>query len=368
MSVASAIEELARGRMVVLTGGEGRESEGSLVLAAEHTTPAAINFMTKEARGLISLALSAERCDQLGLTPMMRPGEATSSRGFMVSIEAREGVTTGISAHDRARTVLTAIDPRLGAADIVQPGHVLPLRARPGGIYERAGQAEAAIHLARLAGALPAAVVCTILSDDGSAAGRGELAAYARRHGLAAVSVEELLGHRAHEVDAEEMRRAMSHFATGVGVITTRDRDGAPVGTTANAISSVSLEPPLLLVCLARDSLTLAALRASGRFAVNLLADDQRHHSVRFAAKGSDGFAGEVEFHEHEHGVPCLPGALATVSCRLDAVHVAGDHEIVIGEARAVTVADEDVSPLLFFRGSYGELAEARPVWLRAAG
>lgn len=367
MGVRDAIAELERGRMVVLTGGAGRESEGSLVLAAEHTTPEAIAFMAREARGLISLALSAERCDQLGLTPMMRPGEAASEHGFMVSIEAREGVTTGISAQDRARTVLTAIDPELSAADLVQPGHVLPLRARPGGIYERAGQAEASIHLARLAGALPAAVLCTILGEDGSTAGPEELAAYARRHGLATVSVDELLEHRDHAVDAERMRQAMACFATGVGVVTARDRDGDAVGTTVNAISSVSLRPPLLLVCLARDSLTLRALRGSARFAVNLLAAEQRGHSVRFAAKGRGGGLHEVEFEERGDGVPALPEALATVVCRVDAVHVAGDHEIVIGEAVEVAV-DEEAEPLLFFRGAYGALADAPPVELRAAG
>lgn len=157
----------------------------------------------------------------------------------------------------------------------------------------------------------------------------------------------------------QQMRAAMGHFATGVTVVTARDGDGSPLGTTANAFSSVSLEPPLLLVCLARDSLTLAALREAGRFAINILGEHQRDHSTRFAAKGSEARAHELEFGEHLDGVPYLEGSLATIACRLDAVHRAGDHEIVIGEVASISLAEAEaeVAPLLFFRGAYSALA-----------
>lgn len=365
--VKAVVDDLRAGRMAVIIGGEGREEDGSLVLTAESVTPDAINFMAKEARGLICLALSAERCDELGLVPVTRPGGKQAGAGFMVSIESREGVTTGISAHDRARTILTAIDPDRGPTDLVQPGHVPPLRARPGGIFERAGQAEAAVELARLGDSLPAAIVCTILAPDGSIARGEELFRYAREHGLRTVSVDDLVAHRGSgTVLSDAMRRTMGHFATGVSVVSSRDGEGNEVGTTVNAVSSVSLQPPLLLVCLARDSLTLAALKRSSRFAINVLADEQREHSNRFAAKGEEARAAEAGFAEHHAGVPHLPGSLATIACRLDAIHVAGDHEIVIGEALSVET-DTEAQPLLFFRGAYAALAGLEPVELRAA-
>ncbi len=363
--VAAVAEDLRAGRMALLTGGVGREDEGSLVLAAEFTSAEAINFMAKEARGLICLALSAERCDELGLEPISRPGGDGES-GFMISIESREGVTTGISAHDRSQTIRTAVDPSQGPMDLVQPGHVMPLRARPGGIFERAGQAEAAVDLARLAGTVPAAIVCTVLDEEGATADAAALAVYAERHGLNAVSVDELLAHRrSAALFGGTMREAMGHFATGVSVVTARDGSGETVGTTVNAVSSVSLQPPLLLVCLARDSHTLAAIRESSRFAINVLADHQRDHSNRFAAKGAEARAGEIPFTEHPTGVPHLPGSLATISCRLDAIHVAGDHEIVIGEALSIST-DAEASPLLFYRGSYAGLGGEHEVELRA--
>jgi 3,4-dihydroxy-2-butanone 4-phosphate synthase len=364
--VAAVAEDLRAGRMVLLSGGVGREDEASLVLAAEFTSAEAINFMAKEARGLICLALTAERCDELGLEPISRPGGGDAESGFMVSIESREGVTTGISAHDRSRTIRTAVDPSQGPMDLVQPGHVMPLRARPGGIFERAGQAEAAVDLARLAGIEPAAIVCTVLDEDGATATGAGLLAYAQRHDLNTVSVDDLLAHRrSAALFGGTMREAMGHFATGVSVVTARDGDGETVGTTVNAVSSVSLQPPLLLVCLARDSHTLAAIRQSSRFAINVLAADQHHHSNRFAAKGEEARAGEVPFVEHPSGVPHLPGSLATISCRLDAIHVAGDHEIVIGEALSISTEPE-ASPLLFYRGSYASLGGDHEVELRA--
>jgi flavin reductase (DIM6/NTAB) family NADH-FMN oxidoreductase RutF len=153
-----------------------------------------------------------------------------------------------------------------------------------------------------------------------------------------------------------DMRTVMGHFATGVCVVSTRRSDGSAVGTTVNAVTSVSLEPPLLLVCLAHDSETLAAVRASLRFAVSILTESQQEHSNRFAAKGEQAQAQEIEFSEHDPGLPCLPDALATLACRVSAMHSAGDHTIVIGEALSMSSAREDVAPLLFFRGSYSRL------------
>jgi flavin reductase (DIM6/NTAB) family NADH-FMN oxidoreductase RutF len=157
-------------------------------------------------------------------------------------------------------------------------------------------------------------------------------------------------------VAEHDMRTVMGHFATGVCVLSTRRGDGSPVGTTVNAVTSVSLEPPLLLVCLAHDSETLSAVRASSRFAVSILAEDQREHSTRFAAKGEQARAQEVEFGEHDPGLPCLPDALATLACRVSAIHRGGDHTIVIGEALSMSSAQDDLAPLLFFRGSYSRL------------
>jgi 3,4-dihydroxy-2-butanone 4-phosphate synthase len=378
--VEAVLEDLRRGRLVVVCDGEGRESEGDLLVGAQFASAEAINFMAKEARGLICLALSDARCEELGLTPIGRRAEAGGEDRFMVSIESREGVTTGISAHDRARTVATAIDPERGAADLVAPGHVFPLRARPGGVLERGGHTEAAVDLAGLAGLAPAGVICEILNPDGTMARGGELDAYAERHGLALVTVPELIAHRRRErpplrsVPGERpgvidsMRAVMGHFATGVTVVTAREACGEAVGTTVNAVSSVSLQPPLLLVCLARDSLTLAAARDAGRFALNVLAAEQREHSVRFASKGPEARPDEVEFDDHEEGVPVLPGSLATVACRVEAIHPAGDHEIVVGEVLATATAPPGAEPLLFFRGSYAALGESAALASATAG
>jgi flavin reductase (DIM6/NTAB) family NADH-FMN oxidoreductase RutF len=158
-----------------------------------------------------------------------------------------------------------------------------------------------------------------------------------------------------------DMRKVMGHFATGVCVVSTRRDDGSPVGTTVNAVTSVSLEPPLLLVCLAHGSETLAAVRGTSHFTVSILAESQREHSSRFAAKGQEARPHEVEFSEHAPGLPCLPDALATVACRVSAMHHAGDHTIVVGEALSMSSAPEDVAPLLFFRGSYTRLERERP-------
>jgi 3,4-dihydroxy 2-butanone 4-phosphate synthase/GTP cyclohydrolase II len=195
-TIEEAIEDIRRGRMVVVVDDENRENEGDLTIAAQFVTPEAINFMTKEGRGLICLALTPERCDQLGLDLMAAKNESAFETAFTVSIEAREGVTTGISAHDRARTIQVAIDPNSSPRDLVQPGHVFPLKARTGGVLERVGQTEAAVDLARLAGLNPAGVICEIMNDDGSMARVPDLQHYCERHALKMVTVADLVAYR----------------------------------------------------------------------------------------------------------------------------------------------------------------------------
>jgi len=194
--VEEAIEEIRRGRMVVVCDDEDRENEGDLVMAAQFVTPEAINFMAKEARGLICLALTPERCEQLGLDLMAAKNESPFETAFTVSIEAREGVTTGISAADRARTIQVAIDPKSSPRDLVQPGHVFPLKAKPGGVLERTGQTEASVDLARLAGLNPSGVICEVMNDDGTMARVGDLVPYCRRHGLKMITVADLIAYR----------------------------------------------------------------------------------------------------------------------------------------------------------------------------
>jgi len=195
-SIEEAIEDIRDGKMVVVCDAEDRENEGDLTLAAQFATPEAINFMAKEARGLICLALEPSRCDELGLDLMAAKNESPFQTAFTVSVEAREGVTTGISAHDRARTIQVAIDPRSGPDDLVQPGHVFPLKAKGGGVLERAGQTEAAVDLARLAGLTPAGVICEVMNDDGTMARVPDLEKYCRRHGLKMVTVADLIAYR----------------------------------------------------------------------------------------------------------------------------------------------------------------------------
>jgi 3,4-dihydroxy 2-butanone 4-phosphate synthase/GTP cyclohydrolase II len=195
-SVEEAIAEIRAGRMVVVVDSPDRENEGDLTLAADHVTPEAINFMAKEARGLICLALEESRCDELGLYPMTNHNEAPLRTAFTVSVEARNGVSTGISAADRSHTIKVAIDPDAKPGDLVQPGHVFPLRARGYGVLERMGQTEAAVDLARLAGLTPAGVICEIMNDDGTMARVPDLTTYCARHGLKMITVSDLVAYR----------------------------------------------------------------------------------------------------------------------------------------------------------------------------
>ena len=196
--IEEAIEQFRQGRMVIIVDDEDRENEGDLAIAAEKVTPQAINFMAKHGRGLVCLTLTDERCAELALPLMVDSTTNTSTfnTAFTVSIEARGKVTTGISAADRAATILTAIDPRTRPEDLLRPGHVFPLRARRGGVLKRAGQTEASVDLAALAGLNPAGVICEIMNDDGTMARVPDLVAFAREHGLLLVTVADLIGYR----------------------------------------------------------------------------------------------------------------------------------------------------------------------------
>ncbi|MCU0842079.1 MAG: bifunctional 3,4-dihydroxy-2-butanone-4-phosphate synthase/GTP cyclohydrolase II [Thiobacillaceae bacterium] len=198
--IEEIIAEIRAGRMVILVDEEDRENEGDLVMAAEHVTPEAINFMAKHGRGLICLTLTDARCRQLGLSMMVRDNQTPHGTAFTVSIEAAEGVTTGISAHDRARTVQAAVARHARPSDIIQPGHIFPLRAQDGGVLVRAGHTEAGCDLAALADLTPAAVICEILKEDGTMARLPDLMEYAREHGLKIGTIADLIHYRAaHE-------------------------------------------------------------------------------------------------------------------------------------------------------------------------
>ena len=194
--VPTAIEEVRAGRMIIVVDDEDRENEGDLTLAAEKVTPEAINFMARYGRGLVCLAMTEERLDHLRIGPMTSENTSQYGTAFCEAIDARDGVTTGISAHDRARTIKVAIDPASRPSDLARPGHMFPLRARRGGVLVRAGQTEASVDLARLAGMVPAGIICEIMKDDGSMARVPDLAQYCRVHGLKMVTIKDLIAHR----------------------------------------------------------------------------------------------------------------------------------------------------------------------------
>lgn len=195
-SIEDAAADLRAGKMVIIVDDEDRENEGDLVCAAELVTPEIINFMATHGRGLICMPMTEERCDELNLTMQVTDNTSGFGTAFTVSIEARKGVTTGISAHDRAHTIRTAIDPRTRPQDLARPGHVFPLRARKGGVLVRPGQTEASVDLARIAGLKPAGVICEIMNPDGTMARLPELEMYARRHDLKIISVANLVRYR----------------------------------------------------------------------------------------------------------------------------------------------------------------------------
>jgi 3,4-dihydroxy 2-butanone 4-phosphate synthase/GTP cyclohydrolase II len=195
-SIEEALEDIRSGRPVVVVPDADPSNEGDLVIAAQLATPEAVNYLVTHGRALVCLCLTEARCDELGLALMTDRGTSRMALSSLVSIEAREGVTTGISAQDRSRTILTAIDPAKGSRDLVQPGHVFPFRARQGGVLQRAGRAEAAVDLARLAGLMPAGVVCAVMNDDGTMAHLSELVEFGRARGLKLITTADMIEYR----------------------------------------------------------------------------------------------------------------------------------------------------------------------------
>jgi len=215
-TIEAAVEEMRAGKFIVVVDDEDRENEGDLVLAAEKATPEKINFMAREGRGLICLALTGERCDELELPMMVEANTSNFGTAFTVSIEARGRTTTGISAADRAATVLAAVDPKTKPSDLLRPGHMFPLRAQAGGVLKRAGQTEASVDLARIAGLNPSAVLCEVMNEDGTMARVPDLTKFCQRHGLLLVTVADLIRHRM-KTERLVHRIAAPHLPTRFG-------------------------------------------------------------------------------------------------------------------------------------------------------
>ncbi|MCB1521684.1 MAG: 3,4-dihydroxy-2-butanone-4-phosphate synthase [Hyphomicrobiaceae bacterium] len=323
-SIDEIIEDARNGRMFILVDAEDRENEGDLVIPAQMATPDAINFMAKHGRGLVCLSLTTQRASDLRLEAMVRDNGSRNRTAFTVSIEAREGISTGISAHDRARTIATAIDPTKGAADIVSPGHVFPLVARDGGVLIRAGHTEAGIDLARLAGLYPAAVICEIMNDDGTMARMPDLVPFAKRHGLKIGSIENLIAYRlqndtiVRQTARKPMKSAFGgafdlcvyettvepgeHVALVKGDVT----DGAPVLVRVHAV-----DPMADLVGIGAApgengliERSMRAIEAEGRGVIVVIRDlNPRSFTERIAARHLSGDAKGGERRQVEIGI-----------------------------------------------------------------
>src|SRR5215467_8066557 len=319
--VPTAIEEIRAGRMIVVVDDEDRENEGDLTLAAEKVTPEAINFMAKYGRGLICLAMTAERLDYLRIGPMTRENTSPYGTAFYESVEAREGVTTGISAHDRARTIQVAIDPASRAADLVRPGHVFPLCARKGGVLVRAGQTEASVDLARLAGLVPAGVICEIMNDDGTMARVPELAEFCRLHGLKMLTVAELIRYRmAHERYVRRLAESIVPTAYGdfrMIVYESDINEETHIALIKGDVEHAGEEPVLVRMhahCLIGDvfGATWCGCRDAIEGSMQRLADAGRGALI-YLHQTSKGYSVErlgekltLQFH-HEQRLPTLP-------------------------------------------------------------
>ena len=248
-SVEEVIEDARAGKMFILVDDEDRENEGDLVIPAEKTTPEVINFMAKHGRGLICLSMTRERTEELGLDLMARKNQARHSTAFTVSIEARDGVTTGISAADRAHTVLTAIDPNKGRLDIVSPGHIFPLVAQDGGVLVRTGHTEAAVDISRLAGLNPSGVICEIMNDDGTMARMPDLVPFAQLHGLKIATIADLISYRRRTeklVDLVAVSKINSRFGGEFDLRVYRNKIGS-VEHIALIRGNVSGDEPVLV-------------------------------------------------------------------------------------------------------------------------
>ena len=319
------LKEIRAGRMVVIVDDEDRENEGDLIMAAEMVRPQDINFMVTHARGLVCLSLTRERCRQLGLPPMVRDNTSPHGTNFTVSIEAAEGVTTGISAYDRAHTVRTAVRPDASSADLSQPGHIFPLQAQPGGVLSRAGHTEAASDLALLAGMEPAGVLVEILNPDGSMARRPELEVFAREHGLKIGSIEDLIRHRLeneHTVERVDERDIDTEHGA-FRLLTYRDRSSQSLHYALLRGEPDPATPTLVRVHVLNqlsDALhwrradfgpavgdVLAAIAAEGRGALVLLAEPHRSG----AEQGEALLARIRQPHDEPPTAPGRGGALA---------------------------------------------------------
>lgn len=283
-SIEDAIKDIKKGKFVILVDDEDRENEGDLVMAAGKVTPQAVNFMAKHARGLICLALTPERVEELQLSPQAAENTATFGTAFTVSIDARKGITTGISAADRATTIHTAIDPRCSPADLARPGHIFPLKAQVGGVLRRAGQTEGSVDLARLAGLYPAGVICEIMNEDGTMARVPELTKFAKRHKLKMVTIKALIEYRMHRETF--VRRAASAllpttFGDFEAIAFENDIDGAT--HIALVKGQVDAETPTLVRvhsgCLTAD--VLGSLRCDCR--------EQLHRAMEIIQKDGRG-------------------------------------------------------------------------------
>ncbi|HQY59129.1 MAG: bifunctional 3,4-dihydroxy-2-butanone-4-phosphate synthase/GTP cyclohydrolase II [Nitrospira sp.] len=283
-SIEDAIKDIKKGKFVILVDDEDRENEGDLVMAAGKVTPQAVNFMAKHARGLICLALTPERVEELQLSPQAAENTATFGTAFTVSIDARKGITTGISAADRATTIHVAIDPRCSPADLARPGHIFPLKAQVGGVLRRAGQTEGSVDLARLAGLYPAGVICEIMNEDGTMARVPELTKFAKRHKLKMVTIKALIEYRMHRETF--VRRAASAllpttFGDFEAIAFENDIDGAT--HIALVKGRVDAETPMLVRvhsgCLTAD--VLGSLRCDCR--------EQLHRAMEIIQKDGRG-------------------------------------------------------------------------------
>ena len=283
--IEEIIDEARNGRMFVLVDDEDRENEGDLVIPAQMATPAAVNFMAMHGRGLICLTLTGERIDQLGLDLMSRHNGTRHETAFTVSIEAREGVTTGISAADRARTISVAIDGTKGAADIVTPGHVFPLRAREGGVLVRAGHTEAAVDISRLAGLNPSGVICEIMRDDGSMARMDDLVAFARLHDLKIGTIRDLIAYRRRHDRMVEKKAELPFNSRWGGAWTARTYYNRATGEETMALVKGRIDP---------DQPTLVRMHTLSIFADILGEDlpgrsDLLHRSMEIIAEHGTG-------------------------------------------------------------------------------
>jgi 3,4-dihydroxy 2-butanone 4-phosphate synthase/GTP cyclohydrolase II len=283
-SIEDAIKDIKRGKFVILVDDEDRENEGDLVLAAEKVTPAAVNFMATHARGLICLALTPDRVEQLQLPPQAAENTATFGTAFTVSIDARKGITTGISAADRATTIHVAIDPKSTPADLARPGHIFPLKAQKGGVLRRAGQTEGSVDLARLAGLYPAGVICEIMNEDGTMARVPELAKFAKRHKLKMVTIKALIEYRMQRetfVKRAASARLPTVFGDFEAVAFENEVDGAThIALVKGRVDSGA--PTLVRVhsgCLTADA--LGSLRCDCR--------DQLHRAMEIIQKEGRG-------------------------------------------------------------------------------